>query len=417
MSDLCCGTLQGRCRDALHAHLPHAVVCAFDRTGQGDCPAQVFDDDALEAELRSIHRGEPDAKVIREAAQKHAAKLPLAQVAGEPGRREVVIFEKRRIAVDLFAKTFAEQELGVRDVHRELRAAGALHAMVGPEMLRSLWRFGGVNERLLAWVRAGKRNVTLRVPVLRADHVREARRQRLDAGDDFISTLDAKRAPGEEVMLHVDDEERVVWAGGFHDAVYSTYHAVASAEAGGGAMKRIAAGVLLVMMLSARAQEKTISPARPIPPGGAPHMESKLIGMAPAQYAIVFYKGDEVLSGLTDWAIKNKVKTAHFTGIGAVSSATVAWLDLSKKLYREIDVPEQVEVLSLTGDIAEFNGKPVVHMHAVMGRLDGSTVGGHVWELNANPTIEVFVTQAERTVHKLPDDASGMKLIHPEQAH
>jgi predicted DNA-binding protein with PD1-like motif len=185
---------------------------------------------------------------------------------------------------------------------------------------------------------------------------------------------------------------------------------------------RIAALALALPIASAAfAQESltgatTINPARPVPVGKAPHMTFKLVKDTPEEkvYAIVFLKGDEALSGLTDFAIANHVGDAHFTGIGAVSSATLAWLDLPHKIYQAIHVPDQVEVLALTGDIATFNGKPVVHMHAVLGKHDGSTAGGHVFELNVNPTIEVFLTANTTALTKRPDDASGMKLIDPQ---
>jgi predicted DNA-binding protein with PD1-like motif len=78
-------------------------------------------------------------------------------------------------------------------------------------------------------------------------------------------------------------------------------------------------------------------------------------------------------------------------------------------------VRQQVEVLSLIGDIATFNGKPVIHMHAVLGKPDGSTIGGHVFELNVNPTLEVFVTADTTPLNKRPDEASGMKMIDTTQ--
>jgi predicted DNA-binding protein with PD1-like motif len=144
-------------------------------------------------------------------------------------------------------------------------------------------------------------------------------------------------------------------------------------------------------------------------------MQSKLVKDTPEEqvYVIVFHKGDEVLSGLTDFAIAHNVTDAHFTAIGAASSATLAWLDLSQKSYHPIRVNQQVEVLSLIGDIAAFSGKPVVHMHTVLGKPDGTTVGGHVFELNINPTLEVFMTVNTTPLKKKPDDASGMKLIDP----
>jgi uncharacterized protein len=161
----------------------------------------------------------------------------------------------------------------------------------------------------------------------------------------------------------------------------------------------------------------TISPSRPVPVGGAPGMKWRINREDNAgektSYVLIFRDGDEALSGLTDFAIEHKIKNARFQAIGAAQSATLAWLDLSKKNYRKIAVGEQCEVLSLLGDIATFDGKPVVHMHAVLGRSDGSTVGGHVFELKVRPTLEVFVTTNYEQLKKFPDDASGMKLIDP----
>jgi predicted DNA-binding protein with PD1-like motif len=191
-------------------------------------------------------------------------------------------------------------------------------------------------------------------------------------------------------------------------------------------MKRTALLLLIVFAASAThcrpasaqmPDDTLISPARPVPVGKAPGMQIKQVKDTAEEkvYSVIFRKGDEALSGLTDFAIQNKIEDAHFTAIGAVSSATLAWLDLSKKMYHPISVPEQVEVLSVIGDIATFNGKPIVHMHAVLGRHDGSTIGGHVFELNVNPTLEVFVTANTTPLRKRADDASGMKLIDPTQ--
>jgi uncharacterized protein len=78
-------------------------------------------------------------------------------------------------------------------------------------------------------------------------------------------------------------------------------------------------------------------------------------------------------------------------------------------------VPEQVEVLSLIGDVATFNEEPVEHMHAVVSNPDGTTAGGHVFELNVNPTLEIFITINANPLKKGLDNVSGMKLIDPSQ--
>src|SRR5579863_1722177 len=164
----------------------------------------------------------------------------------------------------------------------------------------------------------------------------------------------------------------------------------------------IAFAASIVLCPSAASQapdDLTISPSRPIPTGKAPGMKVKLVKDTPQEqvYAVIFYKGDDAMSGLTDFAIQNHIDDAHFTGIGAVNGATLAWLDPAARIYHRIPVAQQVEVLSLVGDMTIFNGKPIVHMHAVLGRSDGTTIGGHVFELDVNPTLEVIVTV--NTVH------------------
>lgn len=163
--------------------------------------------------------------------------------------------------------------------------------------------------------------------------------------------------------------------------------------------------------------DRYILPTRPVPTGKAPAMKVKLVKDTPEEkvYAVIFYKGDDAMSGLTDFAIEHHIDDAHFTAIGAVNGATLAWLDPAAKIYHRIPVTEQAEVLSLIGDMTSFNGKPLVHMHAVLGRQDGTTIGGHVFELDVNPTLEVIVTVNATPLKRKPDDASGMKVIDPTQ--
>jgi len=129
-----------------------------------------------------------------------------------------------------------------------------------------------------------------------------------------------------------------------------------------------------------------------------------------AWHAVIFQTGDEVVSGLKRWAEREQVRAARFTAIGAFQSATLAYFDWEKKEYLTIPVTEQVEVLVLTGDIAWKDGEPVAHVHVVLGRRDGSTVGGHLCDAIVRPTLEVMVTQAGALERKF-DPQSGLALI------
>ena len=156
-----------------------------------------------------------------------------------------------------------------------------------------------------------------------------------------------------------------------------------------------------------------ISPNQPIESGKAPHMEAKKIRDASGEqeYVIIFHTDDDALSGLTDFVIQNKIHNGHFTAIGAVKNATLGWLDLGEKAYRSIPVTQQSEVLSFIGDVAVYKGKSTIHAHAVLSGPSGTSIGGHVWQLVVNPTLEVFLTVDAPVLTKEPDSASGLNLI------
>jgi predicted DNA-binding protein with PD1-like motif len=128
--------------------------------------------------------------------------------------------------------------------------------------------------------------------------------------------------------------------------------------------------------------------------------------------ALIFETGDEVISTITDFVRREKIRAAHFTGIGAFSSATLAYFDWEKKSYLDLPVNEQVEVLVLTGDIAWKGNEPVAHVHVVLGCRDGSTRGGHLKKGLVRPTLEISFSQAG-ALERHFDPASGLALIKP----
>jgi len=70
---------------------------------------------------------------------------------------------------------------------------------------------------------------------------------------------------------------------------------------------------------------------------------------------LIFETGDEVVSTLTAFARENHIAADHFTAIGAFSDAGLGYFDFKKKDYLKNQVNEQVEVVSLIGDIALDN--------------------------------------------------------------
>ncbi len=159
-----------------------------------------------------------------------------------------------------------------------------------------------------------------------------------------------------------------------------------------------------------------VSPAQAVPMGKAPKMQVELLnpGEATKHYAVIFYQGDEAFSGLLEFAERYHVTSAHFTAIGALNRATLGWFDPQRKMYKKIPIDGQHEVIGMSGDIALYQGKPVVHTHMVVGSPDGTTRAGHVLDAYVSPTLEVIVTVDPVEMQKRFDPATDLTLIDPE---
>jgi predicted DNA-binding protein with PD1-like motif len=124
-------------------------------------------------------------------------------------------------------------------------------------------------------------------------------------------------------------------------------------------------------------------------------MKSKLINdNGQKTYVLIYETGNEVLTELKKFAEENNLNDSHFTAIGAFRKVILGYFDLDKKDYLKNEVNEQVEVVSLTGNISRFNGKPKIHIHVVVGKKDGNALGGHLLKAEVRPTLEVVLTES-----------------------
>ena len=129
-------------------------------------------------------------------------------------------------------------------------------------------------------------------------------------------------------------------------------------------------------------------------------------------FVLVFATGDEAVAGLTAFAKEKKLGASRLTAIGGFQEATLGYFNLGKKDYDKIPVREQVEVLSLVGDITlTEKGEPKIHAHVVLGRSDTSTRGGHLIEARVRPTLEVMLVESPKHLRRKHDPHSGLALI------
>jgi hypothetical protein len=130
-------------------------------------------------------------------------------------------------------------------------------------------------------------------------------------------------------------------------------------------------------------------------------------------WALVFDPGEEVLKPLADFAVREGLEAARIEGIGAFSSVTLGYFELDKKAYRHNRIDEQVEVVSLLGNVAMAEGGPMIHAHVVVANREGRAFGGHLLEGWVEPTLELVVTNEPAYLRRVLDPRTGLALLRP----
>jgi predicted DNA-binding protein with PD1-like motif len=117
-------------------------------------------------------------------------------------------------------------------------------------------------------------------------------------------------------------------------------------------------------------------------------------------------------AGEEAFATQSNLSGASLTALGAFERATVGWFDIAKRAYKPIEVNQQCEGLSLLGDIATGDdGKPSLHMHAVLGLKNGTTRGGHFLKGIVRPTLEITIVETPARLRRRKRPDLGIALI------
>src|SRR4051794_12835080 len=124
-----------------------------------------------------------------------------------------------------------------------------------------------------------------------------------------------------------------------------------------------------------------------------------------------FLSGEHVLAPLLDWVGAENIGYASLTGVGAVSAATVSYWNAETIQYETHDLTEQMEVVSLIGNVSLRDGQPFVHAHVGLGRSDLSLIGGHVNELIVHPTLEISIVPGPVSIHRALDESCGLYVM------
>ncbi len=128
-------------------------------------------------------------------------------------------------------------------------------------------------------------------------------------------------------------------------------------------------------------------------------------------YAIILESGEEAMEQIKTFTSKLNLSASRFTAIGAFSDTTVGFFDFSIKDYKKNRFNQQMEVVSLVGDISVYKNEYKVHAHVVLADEKGAAYGGHLIKATVHPTLEIILDESPLYLKREMDENSGLPLI------
>lgn len=129
-------------------------------------------------------------------------------------------------------------------------------------------------------------------------------------------------------------------------------------------------------------------------------------------YLIRLDKGEKLAESLERFAAETNIEGAWVNGLGAATTATLGFYNLETKEYQWREFEGLHEIVSLTGNLAyDEDSKLVFHLHGVLSDHEFTTVGGHVKDLTAGATVELFIHRAYQPTRRKLDESVGLKTL------
>ncbi|HEY3294336.1 MAG TPA: PPC domain-containing DNA-binding protein [bacterium] len=124
-----------------------------------------------------------------------------------------------------------------------------------------------------------------------------------------------------------------------------------------------------------------------------------------------FEVGEKLPGALIELARQRKWGSAVIMGLGAVKDVTLAYYDLPHHTYINHPIDGIVELVSLVGNLAHFNGAPVWHIHCTVADEHAQVKGGHLVSLEVAVTVECWIRGSDQQINRRLDEFSNLNLL------
>lgn len=126
-------------------------------------------------------------------------------------------------------------------------------------------------------------------------------------------------------------------------------------------------------------------------------------------------KGEEILESLKEISLKENIKLANISALGAVNDFTVGVFKTEEKKYYSNDFKGNFEIVSLTGTVSTMNGEYYAHIHMSAGNDRGEVFGGHLNKAVVSATCEMVINIIDGAVDRRFNESIGLNLFSFDQ--
>ncbi|CRH92536.1 Predicted DNA-binding protein with PD1-like DNA-binding motif [Chlamydia trachomatis] len=130
-----------------------------------------------------------------------------------------------------------------------------------------------------------------------------------------------------------------------------------------------------------------------------------------SKYLLRLDKGEEVLSAVKNFVVKENIKLGYLNGLGAVTDVQIGLFNTAEKKYYSNKFTDDYEISSLHGNISTMNGEPYLHLHMAISDKEQNTFGGHLNSATICVTGEIVVEVLDGEVDREFSEEIGINLI------
>ncbi|OQB05948.1 MAG: hypothetical protein BWY19_00615 [bacterium ADurb.Bin212] len=131
----------------------------------------------------------------------------------------------------------------------------------------------------------------------------------------------------------------------------------------------------------------------------------------PQTLVLVLKKDEEIVAEIKKYCQTNKITGGWLSGLGAVSGVELAFYNLKDKRFTQKKIDQELEIVSLVGNVATLDNDTTTHIHAVLSDINMKPIAGHLISATVAATCEIKLEVFDQAIKRKYNDHIGLNLI------